>query len=90
MEESETIDQTLLIFYRQTKDGGTCSISESIAVNGHVLKRKELELIKKTLESKKLVVFQPEKYGFTGQVTKAGITFVETTSFSTPGKSILT
>ena len=90
MIESEAVDQTLLIFYNHTKDGGICSISGNISVNGYELKAKELQKIKKILEFKNLVEFQLVKIGFKGQITNAGIIFVETNSFSIPGISILT
>ncbi len=89
MTQEEKTDQVLLIFYRQTKDGGMCSLSDSIGVRGETLNKKELEEVIKILATKKLVVFKIVKYGFEGRITLAGKAFVETTSFFMPETSIL-
>jgi len=91
MNEIEKLDFILLGLYKETKDGGMLSIIEVFRENNQELTIEELRELKIILELKKFAVFQVENRGmdYRVQILAAGIDFVETNSFSTPGISIL-
>jgi hypothetical protein len=91
MNFEEKKDFTLLILYKETKERGMVSIIENFQLQGEYLQYAELEQIQQILTEGRLAVFQPERgRDYRGQITDEGVRFVENTSFSEPGKSILT
>ncbi|MCU0442917.1 MAG: hypothetical protein MUE96_11010 [Bacteroidia bacterium] len=90
MNFEEKKDFTLLILYKETKERGMVSIIEAFQSQGEYLQYAELEQIQQILTEGRLAVFQPERgKDYRGQITDEGVRFVENTSFSEPGKSIL-
>ena len=91
MTEIEKLDYTLKALYSQTRNGTMLRIIQGFTENGQVLTIEELKSIKTTIEEHGYAVFQIEPRGvdYRGQITDSGIKFVENSSFSQPGISIL-
>lgn len=91
MNKEEKLDFILWALYKETKDNGMLSIIKAFLENNQELTIEELREFKEILESNEFAVFQIESKGmdYRGQITDKGIDFVETNSFSSPGKSIL-
>ena len=91
MNEIEKLDYTLKALYAQTKNGSMLKIIQTFKYNRQDLTIEELRTIKATIEAYEYAVFQIEPKGvdYRGQITDKGIVFVESSSFSQPGTSIL-
>jgi hypothetical protein len=91
MTDNEKLDYTLKALYIATKNGKMLKIISAFESNGEKLTIEELRNIKVIIETLGYAVFQVEAGGidYRAQIRQPGIVFVESNSFSQPGKSIL-